>query len=191
MDRLFAYDEKLFVKIQVFVHHNPWMDKMLVFLAQYLIYGIPVLLVILWFWSVKVKKATFKSALAAIVAWLGFAKIIAHVVNRPRPSEMLMAGKELLFHRPDTSFPSDHATMLFALALSLRLYGLKTLGNVLLVVSAVIAISRVMVGVHFPLDVVGGAILGCLVALLFWTIREYIDRYLADPILNFLKKFHL
>lgn len=191
MDKIFKIDENLFVKIQVFVHGNAWMDKPLVFLAQYLIYGIPILLIILWFWSVPVKKATFKSLLAAVIAWLGFAKIIASLVGRSRPTEALLGGKELLFHRPDTSFPSDHAAMLFALALSLRLYGMKKLGNVLLVVAALISISRVMVGVHFPLDVIGGAILGSLVAWLLWMIREYLDKYIVEPILKVLKKIKL
>lgn len=191
MNNIFKIDEKIFVQIQDFVSKNTWLDKPLIFLAQYLIYALPVLMIILWFWDIKTKKGVFKSVLASIVAWLGFAKLIAVLVNRPRPSESLLQAKELLLHRPDTSFPSDHATMLFAFALSMRLFGFKKLGNVLLVVATLISVSRVLVGVHFPFDVLGGAILGSLVAYFFWLIREYIDKYLTDPIVGFLKRFHL
>ena len=191
MNTIFQYDEKLFIQLQNFVLKNSWLDKPLVFLAQYLIYALPLLMLVLWFWSVRSKKATFKSVLASIVAWLGFAKLIAVLVNRPRPDLSLLQGKELLFHRPDTSFPSDHATMLFAFALSMRLYGFKTLGNILFVVAVLVSVSRVLVGVHYPFDVVGGAFLGCAVAYFFWLIREYIDKYLTNPIVGFLKRFHL
>lgn len=191
MNSIFKIDDKIFVYIQRSVGKYSWLDDLLIFMAQYLIYTIPVLLIILWFWSVPVKKAVFKSLIAVVIAWLGLAKLVAVLVNRPRPAEAILNAKELLFHRPDTSFPSDHATMMFALALSLRLYGLKKLGNTLLVVAVLISISRVWVGVHFPFDVIAGAILGCFVAWIVWLCRNFIDRYLTNPLLGFLKKFRL
>ena len=191
MNKVFQIDDNLFMSIQNFISKYPFLDKIWIFLAQYLIYGVPVLLIVLWFWSVPAKKAAFKSVLAAVVAWLGFARIVAIIVNRPRPTQELLGAKELIFHRPDTSFPSDHATMLFALAISLRLYGFKKLGNILLIVATLVSISRVFVGVHFPFDVIAGALLGSLVAVLFWSIREYIDKYLTNPIISVLKRIYL
>lgn len=190
MNYLFDLDNQLFIALQKFFVANSFWEKIWIFFAQYLIYGLPVLLIILWFWSAPVKKAVFKSVIAAVFAWAVFAKVIASLVERARPVDELPNAKELLFHRPDTSFPSDHATMLFALALSLRLYGLKTLGNIMLIVSAVIVISRVFVGVHFPLDVIAGGVLGCGVAWLFWSLREYLDK-IVEPVLKFLKRFYL
>lgn len=191
MNKIFDVDDSIFLWMQGLVVKKPILDDILVFLAQDLIYAFPVLMIVMWFWSVQSKKVVFKSVFVSVVAWLGAAKLIAQIVDRPRPTQALLDAKELLFHRPDSSFPSDHATMLFAFALSVRMYGFKKLGNILLVISGLIIISRVFVGVHFPLDVVAGAILGSGIALLFYAIREYVDRYLTEPLIAFMKRLHL
>lgn len=191
MENIFRIDDKIFMWIQHGVGHYRWIDNLFIFLAQYLIYSIPILLIVLWFWSIPTKKATFKSVLAALIAWLGFSKLVAILVNRPRPEAAILDAKELIFHRPDTSFPSDHATMLFALAFSFKFYGYKKLGNILLIMAVLVSFGRVWVGVHFPFDVIAGALLGLFVAWLFWFLREYLDQYLVEPITGFLKKFRL
>jgi undecaprenyl-diphosphatase len=71
-----------------------------------------------------------------------------------------------LAQTPETSFPSDHATLLFALALALVLNPVtRQLGGVMLVLAVAVAWSRVYLGVHFPLDM-AGALLVALAATL-------------------------
>jgi undecaprenyl-diphosphatase len=71
-----------------------------------------------------------------------------------------------LVTRPHThSFPSGHATTSFACATVLALM-LPRLALPLLLLAAAVAWSRVYVGVHFPLDVLGGAVLGAGIGLL-------------------------
>ncbi|MDO8513766.1 MAG: phosphatase PAP2 family protein [bacterium] len=190
MGKIFEFDGRFLISIQELVDKNHWLNQVWIFLAQYLIYGLPILLLVLWFWSAPTKKAVFKSVVAAVFGWLVFGKALALLVNRPRP-EAFAGTQELLFHRPDTSFPSDHAALLFALALSMRLHGYKRLGNIMFIIAGIISITRVFVGVHYPLDVIVGAIVGCIAAVLFWLIDEYLDRYLAVPVLGFLKRFRL
>ena len=89
---------------------------------------------------------------------------IAHLVDRARPYVAHPAQAHLLISRShDPSFPSDHATGAFALAMGIWLYD-RTIGTVLLVLAALLAFSRVYVGAHYPGDVAAGALIGVAVA---------------------------
>ena len=103
--------------------------------------------------------ATAASGLALLIA-----QPISHAVDRLRPFAAHPAHAHLLISRsPDPSFPSDHATGAFALAVGLWLYD-RTFGTIMLVLAALLSFARVYVGTHYPLDVVAGAALGAGVA---------------------------
>jgi undecaprenyl-diphosphatase len=75
---------------------------------------------------------------------------------------------------PDTaSFPSGHAATSFAGATILA-FAFPRLAPLLYVLAAAVGFSRLYLGVHYPLDIVGGAVLGVLVALAlrFLTVRR-------------------
>jgi undecaprenyl-diphosphatase len=85
-------------------------------------------------------------------------------------------------HAADPSFPSDHATAAFAIAVSLLLRQ-RAWGAVVLVLSVVLAAGRVAMGIHYPTDVIGGAALGSVVAIALWwlPLRRLLHR-LADAV---------
>ena len=100
---------------------------------------------------------------AAILLAEGISGGLKEWVGRDRPP---VADPEpgTLVHLPDTySFPSGHATVAFACAATLAL-AVPRLRWPLYGLAALIAFSRVYVGVHFPLDVVAGAVLGVGIA---------------------------
>ena len=117
------------------------------------------------------------SALAALAA----GSAIAHLWDRMRPYEAHPSHAHLfLTPSPDPSFPSDHATAAFALAVAIVLRH-RAAGIAALVLAALVAVSRVALGTHYPSDVLGGAALGAAAALLLWVpaLRRPLDR-LAD-----------
>jgi undecaprenyl-diphosphatase len=79
----------------------------------------------------------------------------------------------------NTSFPSDHTSVAFALAVSVYLYN-KKFGFILLVMALIVGIGRIFSNVHYPVDILGGAMLGSFTALA-------IDTLLKSKILRKLK----
>ena len=111
---------------------------------------------------------------------LGIAQLIADLWARPRP---YVAHPDVhLFIAPshDPSFPSDHATAAFAIAVALFLRHRKA-GWVALGLATVLSIARVAVGTHYPADVVAGAAIGTAAALVLWhpSVREPLHRLAA------------
>ncbi len=118
----------------------------------------------------------------------GMVELINSIYMRPRPFDELDAN--LVFYTPtDPSFPSNSATVLFALAWGIFLFNRKA-GAVLLALAAIHGFSRVYVGVHYPLDILGGAIIGLMVALFFLVLFKLLDP-VVNRLINLLRLFYL
>ena len=86
------------------------------------------------------------------------------LVDRPRPPLRYAEPKTLVPVPHDASFPSGHAATSFAAATMLS-FAFPRVAPFLYLLAAGVAFSRVYVGVHYPLDVIGGAALGALIAI--------------------------
>jgi len=146
------------------------------FFAEYLMYAIPLILLWLWFYDQKSKKVALRAFVAMMVAWPILGLIIGNLVHRARPFE-LGGVKELLFHRPTYSFPSDHAAALFAVTASFWFSGNKKLSYLVLIVAIVICIFRVATGLHWPSDILAGAVLGILAGWLVDLFDKPLDLF--------------
>jgi undecaprenyl-diphosphatase len=103
----------------------------------------------------------------ALSDWSSMA--IKALVDRPRPPLRYAEPKTLVPVPHDASFPSGHAATSFAAATMLS-FAFPRFAPFLYVLAAAVAFSRVYVGVHYPLDVIGGALLGVLVAFVLRTL---------------------
>lgn len=129
--------------------------------------------------------AVFVMVLACLVGLLLVNPILNGVSPRERPfmDPTLVSNALDLFSQPEAlfgtlGFPSNHATAGFIIAgavlLTSRNYAVKA---VALTYGVLNAYSRIYVGVHFPLDVLVGAVVGLLVTLLcFLPVRKYLWR---------------
>jgi undecaprenyl-diphosphatase len=106
----------------------------------------------------------FALTLIAIVLADWSAMGIKALVDRPRPPLRYAEPKTLVPLPHDASFPSGHAATSFAAATMLS-FAFPRFAPYLFVLATAVAFSRVYVGVHYPLDVIGGALLGVLVAV--------------------------
>ena len=138
------------------------------FAAEWVIVIVPIGLVLMWTsGAAGQREAAVHAFLAALVA-LTMSKLIGLMWFHPRPF-MVEIGQTFLLHAPDSSFPSDHATGMFSVALALalgRLRETRRFGMALLCLAVVVAWARVFLGVHWPLDMVAAFVVSALAALL-------------------------
>lgn len=126
------------------------------------------------------RRAAFAAVLSTALA-LAIGQAIADIVDRVRPFVADPHGVHLFAaHAADASFPSDHATASFAIAVAILLRK-RNWGIFALLAAAVLSVGRVAVGYHFPSDVLAGAALGTAAALVLWAppLRRRVDA-LAD-----------
>lgn len=134
------------------------------FLASYLIWLLLAGLGYLWIVDGRIKKeVALHAALAYVIAW-GAAEILKNVFNTTRPFvvENLIPLTMSIPHDP--AFPSGHTASAFALAFSVSRHN-KKIGALFVIIATIIGIARVLAHVHWPIDIVGGAILGITVSL--------------------------
>jgi undecaprenyl-diphosphatase len=92
------------------------------------------------------------------------AQVIARTVNRPRPFVAHPSRvHEFLAHAPDPGFPSDHATAAAAITVALLLRT-RRWGFVALGLTLALMVGRVALAIHYPSDVLAGAMLGATAA---------------------------
>jgi len=110
------------------------------------------------------RRAAVAAGASAGIA-LAIGQVLSHVVDRPRPF-VAHPGLIHLFapHVADPGFPSDHTTAAFAIATAIVLRN-RLWGGLALAAATLLGLSRVVIGVHYPLDVLAGAALGSAVAL--------------------------
>jgi undecaprenyl-diphosphatase len=130
--------------------------------------GVPllVLAVAAQWWFPRSDRSTRHVLVAAGLSFLlglGLNQLILLFVQRVRPYDANIT--HLIIDRSaDFSFPSDHATASFAIAATFLMHGLRRRGLAFLGAAALLAISRVYVGIHYMSDVLGGAMIGIAVA---------------------------
>jgi len=111
----------------------------------------------------RTRKAGFVMGLSLLIGFVIGNLTLKPLIDRPRPYEV--DGVKILIDKlSDGSFPSGHTLCCFEGAVSLVLCGYKKWGTVAAVSAVLVAFSRVYLYVHYPSDVIAGAVLGCIFA---------------------------
>ncbi|BCJ33967.1 phosphatase PAP2 family protein [Actinocatenispora thailandica] len=180
-----AADRSLFWDINQLSAHTGWAHG---FMAAYALWGGLACLATIWVvCGLLARRRDDGFASIATVALTGLATVLALLVNqvvgplvdRPRPFVAMPHVLLLLSHSADPSFPSDHAVMAGAFAAGL-LVASRRWGAVAAVLAVFLAFARVYCGVHYPLDVAGGLLIGAAVAaLVIGVARNLVVRLLV------------
>ena len=193
MDILAVDQQVLFWLNNLLVGKSAVLDNILVFFGVYLVYALPVIMLTLWFVYPKRRIPLALSFGACLIAWLLITKLAVPnlIWFRPRPDFGLIGLKEVFFHRPSYSFPSDHATALFAITIGLYVFNWRKAANYFLAYSIVILFARVIIGVHFPLDIIGGVVSGAIGVFLVYLTDGFWSDKVLKPIIKVLKRVYL
>ncbi|MBU1671182.1 MAG: phosphatase PAP2 family protein [Actinobacteria bacterium] len=97
-------------------------------------------------------------ALAAVVLSMLLLYAMNRLFFRPRPFSSYPVSM-LFYHNTDSAFPSNAATLAFTLAFATLLYR-RRVGAVMLALACLVGLCRVTAGVHYPADIIAGAVLG-------------------------------
>ncbi|EMK0361020.1 TPA: undecaprenyl-diphosphatase [Klebsiella aerogenes] len=140
------------------------------FSASWLILIVPAILLGLWFLGGRQghRQALF-CAMTILIA-LGLGVACGTLWFHPRPF-MMPLGHTWISHPADNSFPSDHGTVMFSAAFALLSLCLRGIGLLVLAAALPVAWARIFLGVHFPLDMLGAALISALslcVAKVVW-----------------------
>lgn len=128
------------------------------------------------------------AALASVGLSGGIVKLLNLVYFRPRPFAQMEVS--LLFYRPtDSSFPANAATVAFAIAAAVWLFNRRA-GYILFLPAVLVSFARVYVGIHYPLDILGGMALGGLCSYAIFRLWPRILP-LPDAILRLARHLYL
>lgn len=158
-------DEALFLWINGWVGKFTPIDEVMKLIASDYLVPVTLALILfaLWFAGTDLRtRERYQIGIVVAVFAVALANSSIEVLNnfyfRDRP--FLNHEAELLFYRPtDSSFPANSTAAAFAIAGSVGIFQ-RRLAIVIASLAALYAFSRVYVGVHYPLDVVGGAVFG-------------------------------
>ncbi|MEQ7052042.1 undecaprenyl-diphosphatase [Paenibacillaceae sp. P-4] len=152
-----------------------FLNPSVVFIAEYTIYLLAASMLLFWF--------TRTTANRMMVLQGGFAFILAELLGKAvgmfhshhQPFAELPNVSKLIDHSINNSFPSDHTILFFSICASFWLMRKKTgWGWLWLVLAGCVALSRVWVGVHYPVDIAVGAMIGIFSAVLvFWSSTRF------------------
>lgn len=159
-------DIQLFYLLNNLAGQSPFLDGIIVFCASYLAYLLIVVFLALVFFSAYSNREKWEllivAGIASIIARFGITELIRFFYHRPRPF-LVLPDVHALFTDSAWSFPSGHATFFFALSTAVYLYN-KKWGIWFFIATVFITLGRVISGVHYPSDILGGAAIGIVVA---------------------------
>ncbi|WP_088011810.1 undecaprenyl-diphosphatase [Gottfriedia acidiceleris] len=153
----------IFKLINSFAGKWPALDNLMIFLSKSAILIVIGILCYLWFQKGNERKHTAFYIVLTLILALGSNFIIHQFYYHARPFVDHHVTK-LISHSSDSSFVSDHGTLVFSTALILLLRK-DRLGIFSLVWAILVGVSRIYVGVHYPFDIIGAFILASIVAI--------------------------
>lgn len=189
--------QRLMVALNSWVVKHDLLVKLLPFTADVFVFTYPFYLIGLYLWGMKQKEDYYKHASFAIAfsAWLAAVinQVIQYFGDKSRPETAIFLKKNLILdHLPTDPFPSDHAAVSVAIAMSTLLRWIKHKDKTFLKISlffwfasGVMCFSRVAVAIHWPTDILAWICVWVLSAciILRTSIWQWIVAYICRPLI--------
>lgn len=182
MDTLLNWDIKI-LEIMNLKMTNPVLDTVFPFIGREFVVFVPIVIlafVLILVGQNKLRRFSVLFVLSFLCTY-GVSIFLKYIIHRPRPMNMIHIRRLLIGIEPENfSFPSTHSAIVFALA---YLFWVKhrSLAPYAYFAAAFVAWARVYVGVHYPSDVLFGALLGIAISKILIVIeRKYFQNQTTD-----------
>ena len=171
-EKIQAWDEKILLKL---AHKRTnFLNKLMIFITTvgnhgyiWFVFSLPFLLMNRW------RLTGFTILLAMCFTWLGGEVTIKHIVGRVRPCNKSFEEYLLIENPPHYSFPSGHSSSSFAVSI-VMLFMCQQLFIPVFIFAALMAFSRIYLLVHYPTDVMAGAVFGVICGWIAVPLSAYI-----------------
>jgi undecaprenyl-diphosphatase len=165
----------LFKAINQDAGHHPFLDGLMVFFTKEAFLIFALILLAMWFFGKERSKYTVVYAVITCAVGLIINFVLGHIYYEPRPFVTHKGVHLLVSHAADASFPSDHSTFVFALAIAVLLRRHNKVGVLMLLFALLTGISRVYVGNHYPFDVLGGIVVSIIISSLVFKLSSQLQ----------------
>lgn len=165
----------VFHLINQYAGMNQFLDTFMVLIAKYMPLFVVVGMITLWMFKGRKTRDIILYGFYAALIGLIINYLIGFVYYHPRPF-VIPVGTLLFSYPADSSFPSDHSTIIFSMALMLAYFKRTRFPGLLFLVLGIIGgTARVFAGVHFPLDIVGSLVVSGVSVLLILQLRTRLN----------------
>src|SRR6478735_6184881 len=155
---LFEMNVDLFRTINDFGKEYTYLNNFFIFMAEYMVFVLTFIALIFWFTRREENRMMIISATISFILAEMMGKIAGTLHSNNQPFAELSNVNKLIEKAVDNSFPSDHTILFFAFCMTFFMYQ-KRWRYIWIMLALVVGISRIWVGVHYPADVIVGAII--------------------------------
>lgn len=179
LDIIESLNQSLFLMLNASVNTASWEIEFASLSANYAIYLVPVILIFLWLRGNDQTRGALVMAVVVAELALLVNQLIPLWWFHPRPF-MVPIGKTFVEHAADSSFPSDHLTFILGIAFTLAYWTrLRGVALVIIAIGLLVAWARIFIGVHFPFDMIGSALIAAIILVILIPANEAIQNILV------------
>jgi len=169
-------NKEIFYKLNGLAGRSKFFDRLYIFWARDFLAVFLFLALVAYLWPGLVEVINLnRSRIVAVFLISCFSWLLSVLIKyshfTPRPYVKKDAKSHILLkkHKHSPAFPSGHAAIFFAVASSLSLF-VPFLSVLMFVIATIISASRVITGLHWPIDLLGGAVVGTAIPLIIYAI---------------------
>lgn len=179
MESALLFNQNLFEKLNTAFGAHTLLDSLVLFFAEYYVVFLVLLALSFIYRDYRsFGRHTFRLHLLGVILILSLVSVSTYLIRffYPYPRPFLLYDINHLAIQSLYSFPSAHTILIFGLASGMYVYN-KRFAYFLIGSGFLVGISRIIAGVHYPLDILGGAVLGLGIGFVVeWGLRPFFRR---------------
>jgi undecaprenyl-diphosphatase len=144
-------------------------NPVMIFIAEYMVVFLALAVIIYWLTRNKINRMIVLCAMVTFIMAELFGKLAGMIHSNNQPFAELTNVNKLIEKAVDNSFPSDHTMLFFSFCVSFWLFK-RVWGFLWLVLATLVGVSRIWVGVHYPADVLVGATISVIIAIIVYKV---------------------